>query len=428
MNLLLIYLLPVALLLIAAGALDERRVARAATVAVVGLALALVVYGLVGFGFQFGGVGLVNSAPGLKSLVREWSPLDVVVGRGWGLIGLDGFGVLAQPVNTDAMNLLLYHAVVAGAAVLLPVLAVAARVRSRVILVGAFLLAAVFFPIAGNWVWGGGWLSQMGMTSGLGHGLVDFAGGGVLFLFGGFAALGALVGSGARTHTAVTTAANIPEFPSAHLPLLMILGAFLFLVSLGAFVFGNPFPLKNLPTTLIVYNLVFAASAGLLVATLYGWFVSGEPSAMLASRGAVAGVAAIAASLPFVPGWAALVIGGVAGLLLPLTTYAIDRWLRIDDAGLVASTFGVAGAWGLIALAIFADGQYGIGWNNTGPSSYLGVPNQGVSGIFVLSSFVPDSPGQMEAQFFGVIAIGLLAFLTAWAVFYALRKVGAAAD
>ncbi len=149
---------------------------------------------------------------------------------------------------------------------------------------------------------------------------------------------------------------------------------------------------------------------------------------MLASRGAVAGMVASAASLPFVSGWSALVIGGVAGLLLPLAAYAVDRWMRIDDEGLAFSTFGVAGAWGLIALAIFADGQYGVGWNNIGQSNYLGVPNQGVSGILVLSNFVPDSPGQMEAQFFGVLAIGLLAFLTAWAVFYALRKAGAVVD
>ena len=146
MNLLAIYLLPIAVLLIAAGALDERRVARAATIATIAFALVLLVYGLVGFGFQFGGVGLVLSAPGLKSLIREWSPLDVVIGPGWGMMGLDAFGILLKPVNADVMNLFLYHAALAGTAVLLPVLAVAARVHSRTILIGALLLGAVFFP------------------------------------------------------------------------------------------------------------------------------------------------------------------------------------------------------------------------------------------------------------------------------------------
>ncbi len=428
LNLLLIYLLPIAVLLIAAGALEERRVARASTVAVIAFALTLLAYGLVGFGFQFGGVGLVNNAPGLKGFIREWSPLDVVVGPGWGLLGLDAFGVLLNPPNADVMNLFLFHAALAGTAVLMPVLAVAARVRSRVILLGALLLAIFFYPLAGNWAWGGGWLSQMGLTSGLGHGVVDLAGSGVIFIFGGFAALGALLGVRARTHTQVTTAANIPELPPAHLPLLMMLGAFLFLVSLGTVALGNPFATKNLPTTLILFNLVVAAAAGTLVATLYGWFVSGEPSAMLASRGAVAGMVAMAASLPFVPAWAALVTGGIAGLLLPLSTYVVDRWIRVDDKSLVVSTFGVAGAWGLLALAIFADGQNGVGWNNIGVGTYLGVPNQGVTGIFALSQFVPDSPGQMEAQFFGVVAISLLAFLTSWAIFFALGKIGGRAE
>jgi Amt family ammonium transporter len=427
LNPLLIYLVPIGVLLIVVGAFEERRVARAATVATIAFALALLFYGLAGFGFQFGGVGLVNNAPGLKAFIREWSPLDVVVGPGWGIFGLDAFGVNIEPRNADVMNLFVFHAALAGTAVILPILALAARIqsgRSRVLLLGALLLAVFFYPIAGNWMWGGGWLAQMGNTSGLGHGTVDFAGSGAIYVFGGLAALGALLGYGARSHTRVTTAANVPEFPSAHLPLLMILGAFLFLLGTSVFAVGDPFASKNLPATQILFNLLNAAAAGVLVSTLYGWFVSGEPAAMLASRGAVAGMVAIAASLPFVPSWAALIIGGVAGLLLPLSTYVVERWIRADDEGLIVSTFGVAGIWGLLALAIFADGQYGVGWNNTGLTDYLGVPNQGVTGIFALPAFTPDSPGQMEAQFFGVVAIGLLAFIFSWAIFYALRKIG----
>ena len=429
LNLLLVYLLPIGILLIAAGALEERRVARASTVATIAFALALIVYGLVGFGIQFGGIGLVNNTAGLKSFIREWSPLDVAVGPGWGIIGLAGFLVSLTPPNADVMSLYLFQAALAGTAVLIPVLAVAARVRSRTILLGALLLGIIVFPLVGNWVWGGGWLSQLGNNgAGLGHGLVDLAGSGAVFLFGGFAALGALIGAGARTHTQVTTAANTPEFPSAHLPLLMILGSFLFLIGLGIVAIADPFALKTWPTQLILLNLVNAAVAGTLVATLYGWFVSGEPAPMLAARGAVAGMVAVAASLAFVPPWAALLIGGVAGLLLPLATYVIERWLRIDDKALVVSTFGVAGIWGLLALAIFADGQNGVGWNNTGAATYLGVPSQGVTGIFALSQFVPDSPGQMEAQFFGVVAIGLFAFVTSWLIFFGLSKIGGGAE
>lgn len=428
MNLLFIFLAPIAVLLLAAGALEERRTARAATVGLVAFALVVIAYGAVGFGFQFGGVGLINDAPGLQALVREWSPFDVMFGPGWGLIGLDAFGINFVLVNDDIVNLYLYHAVLAGTAVILPVLALAARVRSRVLLIGAVLLGIFFYPLAANWVWGGGWLQQFGLTSSLGHGTVDFAGGGVVFMFGGFATLGALLGYGARSHTEVTTAGNAPEFPSAHLPLLMILGGFLFLVSAGAMVFGNPFPFDDLPVALILLNLINAAAAGMLVATLYGWFVSGEPLAMLGARGAVAGIVAVAPSLPFIPAWAALFIGGVAGLLLPLTTYAVERWIRADDQALIIPTFGVAGAWGLLALSIFADGTYGVGWNRTGAERYLGVAGQGVTGIFAQTGFVPDSPGQMEAQFFAVVAVGLLAFLASFAVFFSLRRFGGPAE
>lgn len=428
MNVLFMYLVPLAVLLVAAGAVEERRTARAATVALVAFAMVMLLYGAVGFGFQFGGIGLVNDAPGLKALVREWSPLDPIFGLGWGVIGLDAFGINLLFINADITNLYLYHAALAATAVLMPVLALAARVRSRVLVIGAALLGMVVYPLAANWVWGGGWLQQFGLTSALGHGTVDFAGSGVVFLFGGIATLGALLGYGVRSHTRVTTAANIPEFPSAHLPLLMILGAFLFLIGAGVIIFGDPFQVTDLPISQIQLNLMNAAMAGLVVATLYGWFVSGEPLAMLAARGAVAGVVAVSASLPFIPAWAALVIGGVAGLLLPLTSYAVEKWIRADDRALLVPTFGVAGIWGLLALDIFADGTFGVGWNKTGIGRHLGVTGQGVSGIFVQTGFVPDSPGQMEAQFFGVVAIGLLAFVSAFLIFFVLRRLGGAPE
>ena len=428
MNVLFIYLVPLAVLLLAAGAVEERRTARAATVALVSFALVMLVYGAIGFGFQFGGIGLINDAEGLQALVREWSPLDTMLGAGWGILGLDAFGINFVFVNQDITNLYLYHAALAATAVLMPVLALAARVKSRVLVIGAALLGIFFYPMAANWVWGGGWLQQFGLSTGLGHGMVDFAGSGVVFMFGGFATLGALLGYGARSHRSVTTSANIPEFPSAHLPLFMILGAFLFVIGASVIVFGDPFQIQNLPTTQIQLNLINAAMAGLVVATLYGWFVSGEPLAMLAARGAVAGVVAVSASLPFIPAWAALGIGGVAGLLLPLTTYAVERWIRADDQALLVPTFGVAGLWGLLALAIFADGTYGVGWNKTGVDRFLGVAGQGVSGIFTQPPFTPDSPGQMEAQFFGVLAIGLLAFVSSFAVFFTLRRIGGAPE
>src|SRR5215218_8129319 len=122
------YLVPLAVLLLAAGAVEERRTARAATIALVSLAVVLVVYGAAGFGFQFGGIGLINKAEGLQALVREWSPLDTVLGAGWGILGLDAFGINFVFVNQDITNLYLYHAALAATAVLMPVLALAARV------------------------------------------------------------------------------------------------------------------------------------------------------------------------------------------------------------------------------------------------------------------------------------------------------------
>src|SRR2546423_13698509 len=104
------YLVPLAVLLLAAGAVEERQSARAATVALVSLAVVLIVYGAAGLGFQFGGIGLINPPEGLEALLREWPPLDKVLGAGRGVLGLAAFWVNFVFFNPDISTLYLYNA------------------------------------------------------------------------------------------------------------------------------------------------------------------------------------------------------------------------------------------------------------------------------------------------------------------------------
>jgi Amt family ammonium transporter len=172
-----------------------------------------------------------------------------------------------------------------------------------------------------------------------------------------------------------------------------------------------------------VTNLLAALIAGLIGAALYGWFVTGSPSPLLTTRGAAAGLVAMLAAAPFVPPWSALVIGLIAGLLVPLSAYALER-LRVMDPTMIVSTFAVPGLWGVLALGIFADGHAGVGWNLVGAQNFLGVERQGVTGMLPTPPFTPDMPGQIQAQLFGSLAIAVFAFAAAWAIFYALRKIG----
>ena len=121
------------------------------------------------------------------------------------------------------------------------------------------------------------------------------------------------------------------------------------------------------------------------------------------------------------PPWAALVTGAVAGLLLPLGVYLVERVIRLPD-GTAAVPLGIVGGLlGPLAVALFADGRWGQGWNRVGLDEYHNVAGQGVTGFLPAAGFVGDGTGQLIAQLAGIGAIGLLAFLVGWLVFLALN-------
>jgi Amt family ammonium transporter len=131
----------------------------------------------------------------------------------------------------------------------------------------------------------------------------------------------------------------------------------------------------------------------------------------MSARGAAAGFAAVAASAAFVPPWSALVIGCVAGVLLPLVVYAEDVLLRLPDATATVALGITSGAWGLLAVAVFADGRSGQGWNGVGMTEYHTVLGQGVTGFLPAEGFIGDGRGQLIAQLAGLGAIALPALL-----------------
>jgi Amt family ammonium transporter len=286
--------------------------------------------------------------------------------------------------------------------------------------IGGLLVAAVLFPLAACWAWGGGWLAKLGFTLQRGHGFVDYSGSGVVYLLGGCAALGALVGLGYRLPPYAPE--EPAEMPPAHFPLLANLGALLFGLGWLGWSLSSPFHVAgadlNLPR--IAVNGMLAAAGAILASQTYCWFTVGHADPLMSARGTAAGFVALAAGAPFIPPWAALVVGAVAGLLLPLGVYAVERILRLPDATATVALGITAGAWGLLAVALFADGRSGQGWNGVGPTEYHTVLGQGVTGFIAAVGFIGDGPGQMMAQLAGMGAIALLALLVGWLIFLAL--------
>jgi len=410
LTLVLAWLLPLGLTLLAIGGSSPERATDVAVAALAAVALSLLAYLVSGFAFQYGGVSLVATVPGLERFVVEWSPFAGARSAGWGIIGLHGFGLQDPDLDTRAYAFFFVQWLPALTATLIPLLAVARKVPSYALLLVALLVSGVLYPLYGNWIWGGGWLAHLGQTVGWGHGAVDFAGSGTVFALGGGMAL-ALVASAAIQRPRVK-ARGVAPLPPAHFPLFMTLGAFLALAGSWAFFLANPLlSAADIHPVTVVGNVAFAAAGGLLLPLLYTWFVAGQPDALMAARGLVAGLVAIAAGAAFVPGWAALATGAVAGALLPIVHYIVTRLLQWDDETAVAGTFVVPGYWGLLAVGLFASGRWGIGWNGVGADAHLGVSGQGVSGYWADALYLADWPGQFLAQCAALLVLLALSFI-----------------
>jgi len=203
------------------------------------------------------------------------------------------------------------------------------------------------------------------------------------------------------------------------------LGSILLLIGSVAWAWANPLlDWTSLDPARLMVNLLLAAASGALLPLAYTWFVANRPDPLMAVRGLAAGVVAINGGGPFVPPWAALLIGGVAGLLTPLACYLVDHILRWNDPTAALTVHGLGGLWGLLAVALFADGKFGAGWNSIGAEEYLHVAGQGVSGLWTATGFHSDWPGQLQAQAVGLAAIGLFAFLVASSAFGLLALPG----
>lgn len=400
------FLFPVGLTLVAWGALAPDRARGIAAIAPLGLALAVVGYFSTGFAFQFGGVAFVSSNPEMSSLTRIWSLVEGDASAGWGFMGLEGFLLGGDAATPSAVQLFVSQLPLVTTATLVALIALPRKAGPVPRILTGLLVSAVTYPIAGHWIAGGGWLAHLGHNLTLGHGVVDFAGIGTALVLCGATALAGVLVFGRRE----PDPDEPTSMPTAHQPLLANLGALLAAIGWIALGLANPLyaEVQDLNWPLITLNGLAGLAGGTLLAQLYSWFAAGTLDPLMASRGAVAGLIAASAGAPFVPTWSALLIGALAGLVLPLTLYLFDRLWRLDDVTGAVATYGISGLWGLIAVGLLADGRWGEGWNG-----FAGLPGQGVSAYLVAPGFQVDG-GQLSAQLAGAGALLLAGFLLPW--------------
>jgi Amt family ammonium transporter len=432
----LVLFLPVGLLLLMSSALPDEHAPAAAINLLAAWGLAGLAYFAVGFAFHFGGVAQVSPSPDLRGLYWEWYPLDqsvqVEVARLWGVIALRGWFLAGEAATPGAMQLFLAHFSLVGAATMVPASVLLAKQRTGPALWTGLLIGAVIYPLAGNWLWGGGWLSHLGASLEMGHGLVDFGGASVVFLLGSALALVGLMlfrpaasaeemelggrSRGAPYDRSLEFGADFLEtrpLPPAYLPLLSLLGGGLVLVGWFGLVSAVHAPTAvSIAPAQAAVNGLLAALAGAVAAASYSAFTTRVLDPLMAARGLVAGLVVAMAGAPFAPAWTFVNAGLVMGLLTPLLIYFFEHRFNLADSLGTLTTYGVSAILGLLLVAFFADGQAGQGWNNMGLSEYRGVAGQGVSGWLVAAGLASDLAGQFQAQVLGggvILGWGLLA-------------------
>ena len=321
------YFLPVGLLLLTWGGLPPHKARRVTPVAALALALAVLGYWAVGFAFHLGGAQAVRpDDPALSGLqvLFPLVPRDV----GWGFVGLSGFFLSGPEITPAVLGLFLAYLPLMAAAVLLVTLALADTRRWLMVTAGA-LAGTLVFPVAACWMWGGGWLAHLGDTLALGHGFVDFGGGALVLWLPGALALGILLFQPRHTPE------DPPAPPPAYFPLLANLGVLLMGIGWIGWTLSAPFHTGGATWdwNRAALSALLGMAGATLTAQLYAWLVTGELESLLAARGLAAGWGAALAAAPFVPPWAALVIGLLGGLLFSFCPVPHERCHALAGCG-----------------------------------------------------------------------------------------------
>ena len=287
----------------------------------------------------------------------------------------------------------IFQAVFAATAATIVSGGMAERTKFKTYLFFSFVITGIIYPISGHWIWGGGWLSKLGFK--------DFAGSTVVHSVGGWAAMMGAWLLGPREGK-YGLDGKPKAIPGHNIP-LAALGVFILWFGWFGFNPGSTLTASGrdgFSLAFIALNTSLAAGAGAITAMITIWITSGKPDVSMSLNGALAGLVAITAGCAFVSPGASIIIGLLAGVLVVLSVKFFDFTLKIDDPVGAISVHGVAGAFGTIAVGLFASKQYG-----------------GVDGLFFGGGFK-----LLGIQILGVAAVFLWTVVTAGILFYVLKK------
>jgi len=330
-------------------------------------------YWLTGFAFQFGGVNAAYPEVARLGVVAgEWAHSPITLGD-WtgllatplirfgqfGILGGSGFLLGGLGANAGLLAFFLFQMVFMDTAATIPTGSMAERFKFIGFVLMGLWVSMFIYPLVGGWIWGGGWLQNLGRSVGLGNGAVDFAGSGVVHMIGGAIALAGAIVIGPRIgkFNKDGSANTIP----GHSISLGVLGTIILFFGWFGFNPGSSLgfigAFRNL-AVIAAINTLMAGAAGGVSAMTYAWLFgpTKKPDPGLSVNGILAGLVAITAPCAFVDSWAAVVIGLIAGVIVCWATALIEKWKIDDPVGAVPVHF-FNGLWGVLAVGVFANGN-----------------------------------------------------------------------
>lgn len=367
-------------------------------------ALGMIGFWICGFAFMFGGGLNVAALGGSPGVVPEMVTIHLF-GHDWNIAGKAGFFLNSKVYDVGVYTLFLFQMVFMDTTATIPTGSMAERWSFKSFLLFGLFISMFVYPLYGNWVWGGGWLSQLGVNFGLGHGHVDFAGSSVVHMVGGVAALAGAIVIGPRIGK-YGKDGSVNTIPGHNIP-MALLGTFILAFGWFGFNPGSTLAGQDFRISIVAVNTMLAGAAGSLSALIYMYAKGGKPDPGMLANGMLAGLVAITAPCAFVTSLSAVIIGAIAGILVIVVYNFVDAKLKIDDPVGAFAVHGANGAWGVLSLGLFADGSYGDGWN--------GVKGT-VKGLFY------GDVSQFWAQLTGTVTCFVFTFIVMYVFFKISNK------
>ena len=312
--------------------------------------IAGLMYYLIGYSLMYTDVGSTGGIIGVPDLLYNPATAEL------NLINADEAGAAAANTalladsSYSSMSDWFFQMVFVATAASIVSGTLAERIKTWPFMIFVVVLTAVIYPIQGSWVWGAGWLSEMGFS--------DFAGSTLVHSTGGWAALAGAIVLGARKGK-FGPDGRVNPMPGANLP-LATLGTFILWFGWFGFNGGSQLALGSaldVSAMAIVYvNTNLAAAAGVVVAMILTQILYKKMDLTMVLNGAIGGLVAITAGPDLQNHIYAVIVGGIGGALVVFAVPMIDK-LKIDDVVGAISAHLVCGIWGTLAVGIFGSGS-----------------------------------------------------------------------